>query len=660
MNLNLRNKILFPILALFLTVVVSVGFLAVQRSGALFRERSAQAMDLDVQTSGASINNWAGAQLRDLQAWASLEFVKTAIVNPSARSFAGEQLAKINKLYPLCQSVNLLDSVGMTIAAAMPGRVGKSFADRDYFKKAIVGEPNIMDANISRITGLPVVTMAAPAAGTSQKPSGVLYTSISLERFGDMFLKSFSVDSFSYAFVFQLSNGIIVSHPDTSLVLKVKLDSTEVGAHVRRSMEQHTAVVAEIGGRMRQVGFAEIPSTRWGLAVVHDIEGENARMASTRWLVLGIAFGAALIAFLLVFLIVQPMVASLKEAVVFARAVEDGDISKSLQARSKDEIGDLVNSLVAMGASLRAKAQVAELVAQRDLSVDVRPASPKDALGNALKVMVANLREVLGRTAEGARESTQAAQRFQVLSEGLAGAAEETSAQAKVVTDATEQVHRSVQSVAAGAEEMGSSIREIARSASEAASIAASAVERVRLTNALVEKLGESSNEIGSIIGVIQGIAGQTNLLALNATIEAARAGEAGKGFAVVAGEVKELSKATREATESIQGRILSIQSEMTAAIESIRSIGEVIQDVNNISHSIASAVEEQTAATSEITRSIADASRGIGEISSGVQQVSLAANSTAKSAAEINADSLRLRINTAELSDSIGSFKLS
>jgi methyl-accepting chemotaxis protein len=375
--------------------------------------------------------------------------------------------------------------------------------------------------------------------------------------------------------------------------------------------------------------------------------------------VLGLALLASLVASSLVFLILLPMTRSLTEALEFARSVGEGDVSKSLTARSNDEIGQLVDALSSMGASLQAKTLVAERVALRDLTVSVHVSSPRDSLGTALEQMVSNLREVLGNASEGSRESTRAAERFQSLSEGLAGAAEETSAQAKLVTEATAHVHRNIQSVAAGAEEMGSSIREIARSASEAAGTAANAVERARKTNALVEKLGESSREIGSIIEVIQGIAGQTNLLALNATIEAARAGEAGKGFAVVAGEVKELSKETRKATESIQGKIQSIQAEMTTAIESIRSIGDVIQNVNNISQSIASAVEEQTAATSEITRSISDASNGIAEISSGVQQVSIAANSTAKSAAEINVDSRLLQKNAKDLSDSIGTFKL-
>jgi methyl-accepting chemotaxis protein len=205
---------------------------------------------------------------------------------------------------------------------------------------------------------------------------------------------------------------------------------------------------------------------------------------------------------------------------------------------------------------------------------------------------------------------------------------------------------------------MGASIKEIAKNTSEATRIATAAVSTAESTNATIQKLGQSSAEIGQVIKVITTIAQQTNLLALNATIEAARAGEAGKGFAVVANEVKELAKETAKATEDISGKIEAIQSDTKAAVEAIGEIGTVINQINDIQNTIASAVEEQSATTNEISRNLAEAAKGGMDITRNITGVAEAAHSTTAGAGETQKSAKGLEGMAAELQELVSQFK--
>lgn len=225
------------------------------------------------------------------------------------------------------------------------------------------------------------------------------------------------------------------------------------------------------------------------------------------------------------------------------------------------------------------------------------------------------------------------AQELTASSRTMSANAEESAAQANIVSSASVDVSRSVQGVAAATEQMTSSISEISKNAAEAAHVAAGAVAIADSTNAIIAQLGASSGEIGKIVKVITTIAQQTNLLALNATIEAARAGEAGKGFAVVANEVKELAKATAKATEDISQKIEAIQNDTQRSVTAIGEISVVINRINDISTTIASAVEEQSVTTNEIGRNASEAAKGASDIASNIQSVASAVRDTTSGA---------------------------
>jgi methyl-accepting chemotaxis protein len=257
----------------------------------------------------------------------------------------------------------------------------------------------------------------------------------------------------------------------------------------------------------------------------------------------------------------------------------------------------------------------------------------KEAMRRREQAMSGQMRQILAEVAVQAQTLAAAAEELTATSRQMSTAAQQTSTQLNVASSTSERITTSVHTVVSATEQMNVSVREIARQTSEAAAVAASAIRAAEITNSRVGKLAESSNAIGRVTKVISAIAAQTNLLALNATIEAARAGEAGKGFAIVANEVKELAKATANATEEITQRIEAIQTDTRAAAESIEEITSIIKQIDMISSSIAGAVEEQTTTTTEMVRNLSEASRGTSDVSENVKAVAEAADGTSQGA---------------------------
>jgi methyl-accepting chemotaxis protein len=340
----------------------------------------------------------------------------------------------------------------------------------------------------------------------------------------------------------------------------------------------------------------------------------NLTMAVTSLAALGIGM------FVAIFLS-RKITGSTHSVLMQAEAIAAGDLTRDdLKVLSQDELGDLTSAI--------------------------------DKLSGSLKQMIQAITENSVRVAAASEELSSTSQQ-------ITANAEETSAQTKVVSNATLQVNQNLQTVATGAEQMSASIKDIAKNATEAATVASTAVRAAETANATVSKLGASSAEIGQVIKVITSIAQQTNLLALNATIEAARAGEAGKGFAVVANEVKELAKKTAKATEDISRKIETIQVDARAAVDSIGTISQVINEINGISTTIASAVEEQNATTNEMARNVSEAASGSGEITSNIAGVAEAAESTSRGAMDTQKAAQQLVQTSAELRHLVEQFKI-
>ena len=168
-----------------------------------------------------------------------------------------------------------------------------------------------------------------------------------------------------------------------------------------------------------------------------------------------------------------------------------------------------------------------------------------------------------------------------------------------------ERVRAMMESVAAGAEELNASVREISEAMTKSKQTASTAVDRVEVADQQAQRLSDASESMSSIVDLIGNITGQINLLALNATIESARAGEAGRGFAVVASEVKNLANQAKLATDKIGEEIANLSGISGEVVAALNSIKQAIQDVSEYVTSTAAAIEEQSTVTSEMSTSM-------------------------------------------------------
>jgi methyl-accepting chemotaxis protein len=257
-------------------------------------------------------------------------------------------------------------------------------------------------------------------------------------------------------------------------------------------------------------------------------------------------------------------------------------------------------------------------------TIDVKSNDEIGILSQYLNKLIESQRQQINKIFDNTKSVTESSQKLFEISKKTAVASDNLLSQSNTAAASSEQISSNLNTVSSASEEVSSSITEISSNSNSAFRLTEEANSKANVASEVMNRLGTSSAEIGNIIKVITTISEQTNLLALNATIEAARAGETGKGFAVVANEVKELAKETSKATDDITGRIKTIQSETSDAINVITQIIESTKQVSNITGAIAASVEQHTITTNEINRNLTEASRGaalIAKTNAGIAQ---------------------------------------
>ncbi len=286
-------------------------------------------------------------------------------------------------------------------------------------------------------------------------------------------------------------------------------------------------------------------------------------------------------------------------------------------------------------------------LAAGDLSFQLNePFAPDfESLRHDLNAAISQLGSALGAVAHSASSIDSGVQEIGRGADDLSKRTEQQAASLEETAAALDQITANVSNSSKRTDEARQVAVEANDSAAKSGKVVANAVEAM-------QKIEDSSNQISSIIGVIDEIAFQTNLLALNAGVEAARAGEAGKGFAVVAQEVRELAQRSAQAAKQIKDLIRNSTEEVEGGVKLVRETGEALKGIESL---IVTINQHMNA----IATSSREQATGLAEVNTAVNQMDQVTQQNAAMVEETNAASATLASEAVRMRDLIGRFQL-
>ncbi|PSH05428.1 MAG: hypothetical protein CXZ00_01680 [Acidobacteria bacterium] len=366
----------------------------------------------------------------------------------------------------------------------------------------------------------------------------------------------------------------------------------------------------------------------------------------------------------------------LEHLITVAREVGDkGDLDQKIDIDSRDEIGNLAQTLRNMVIYFKEMATVSEAIAGGDLSVEVSPRSERDTLAsafsqmtNGLRALVSSVRDAAAQVAAGSNQVADASEDSAKINLQSSSAIDEVtstmhemSINVQNMVKNTQMQASSVSETSASIDEMVASIQRVADTAKVLLDISSRSRDEVQSgigsmqkttgglnrindsigsSAAMINTLGERVDNIGKIIEVIDDISEQTNLLALNAAIEAARAGEHGLGFAVVADEVRKLAEKSAISTKEISDLITNIQHEARKAVENMEKSTAIVNEGLELGNDLSLAL-----------RKISDV---VTEVFKFAQEIGAATNQQSHGSAQIAKATMRLNEITHEITSSV------
>jgi methyl-accepting chemotaxis protein len=360
-----------------------------------------------------------------------------------------------------------------------------------------------------------------------------------------------------------------------------------------------------------------------------DQDAATAMYGMTRNILVTVVVIAVLIAALAAVWMALSISQGLRKIGELADAVALGDLNKTVELKTNDEIKDLVNTVNRMTANLRATSALADQIADGDLTVQPKPLSDKDTLGLALERMVERLRSVVGNAL--------------IASDNVSSGSQELTATSEQISQGATEQASAAEQASASMEQMAANIKQNADNAAQTEKISRQSAKDAEISGEAVNRAVDAMQTIAEKITIVQEIARQTDLLALNAAVEAARAGEHGRGFAVVASEVRKLAERSQVAATEI-GAV------STETVKAAQSAGEMLA-------ALVPNIRRTAELVSEISAACREQDIGASQINEAIQQLDQVTQQNASASEQMTATSEELSGQAEELQSSIAFF---
>ncbi|MCX8047645.1 MAG: methyl-accepting chemotaxis protein [Anoxybacillus gonensis] len=651
---SIRGKLLLVIMPLVVISLFLVAYLNHQKAKQFLEDQFEQTAKVELDRLQNAVNQWVTDHKRLIEGlsseggWNIVEFQKNEA-----------RLAHIQKTWSTFELIAIADRNGKAYA---DGRE-LSIRDRSYFQEALKGKTSISDVIVSRATGEKVIVIASPIREKGEIV-GVLFGTVKTEEITNLVV-DVEIGKTGYGYLIQ-QDGVLIAHPNKKYVLEKNLlqeKNDKLVSLLRHVLAGKTGMgIYEFEGVKKYAFYAPIKSTGWGLVLTVPVDEATEKLYYLAILSFVTAGVVILFAVVAIVLFASRLVRPLQKLSQLTKEVASGDLTVTIDHRSKDEVGQL---------------------------------------GQYFQQMVHHMRNMLQQLHDSAEQLRQYAQTFVVASDEtkqttnqvavtMSEMAHGSTAIAHSVQDVTERVNRmmkELQSLMEEAKHMEQAMAEAKQVSMQGETILQTMSEAMmsatKHSNDAVEamkRLGERSREVKEIVNVISHITSQTNLLALNASIEAARAGEAGRGFAVVAGEVRKLAEETEKATDRIAQIIQQTYHDTEQAIAIVTEGSKVAhfafervtkakQAFQHISQNLTSTSEQSDRVIARIhtvqndSRTIAEHMQDVAavteESSASIEEVSAATEQQAAAAHQIFEQAKQVEELADQLTEMMSQFKV-